>query len=108
MQVDTVATSAALTRPTSGLDAPRDTLVAVPMLVHPLVCRIALAMQAKLEGNKHKQHWLELSADDLVRGLHEELTELRWSVREQSIDEAADVALWAAFTAAAKSAGRPT
>lgn len=72
------------------------------------------AMEAKLKKNDHKAHWEGMAPDDLLRRLHQEVSELRtevvgWSqerfvtagerVRRRVLAEAADVANFALMIA---------
>lgn len=55
--------------------------------------RWSASMQRKLDANKHKAHWTELTADHLLDLLHAELEELESDTCPDNVTlEAADVA----------------
>jgi putative CRISPR-associated protein (TIGR02620 family) len=84
--------------------SPRDARTNVPITVHPIVARLAQAAQAALERNADKRHWKDEDMDNLYGGIILEAEELLDATGSRAWEEAADVALYAAFYAAKKEA----
>ena len=70
-----------------------------------LVMAMNVAMRGKLRNNRTKRHWRHLSVAQLLSRLDEEVAELRLAATTPNpdaitvLDEAADVANFAAFVA---------